>query len=68
MWTTRPRSESWINDSEASAVCLQERRQVVEELNKELRQIQLQHFILRSGAGELQLSNAGILELPGGSL
>lgn len=40
----------------------------MEELNKELRQIQLQHFILQSGAGELQLSNSGILEQPGGSL
>lgn len=46
----------------------QERRQLLAELNKELRQIQLQHFILQSGASELQLSNAGILERPGGSL
>ncbi|XP_075871963.1 ras association domain-containing protein 8-like isoform X2 [Nelusetta ayraudi] len=53
---------------QAAELKLQKRRQTVEELNKELRQIQLQHFILQSGAGELQLSNAGILEQPGGSL
>lgn len=59
---SRDQSGSWINDIEASAVCLQEQRQLVEELNKELRQIQLQHFILQSSAGDVQLNNAGILD------
>lgn len=53
---------------QATELRLQEQWQTAEELNKELRQIKLQHFILQSGAGELQLSNAGILEQPGGSL